>query len=366
MRKNYRTLTTKSSTLTDETSRKKLNMFQCPALPVFDYRKSVLREAGIDLPEKTKINGKLIVYAGTITSLISEFIVTEEIDMSYLHEFLFTYRFFVSPIDLMAGLIYKHWFTDDIYAPQQMRRSRSNEEVNTRKPLSSQQVDDWRHFRRLRVINSLRKWVILHPYDFEIPEVEEAMKKFLEQNQSKGNEEKYLASLQELFNKRKPEQTKSTLVDFEYSLPPKERVELNGKSFLSFKPEIMAQQLALIESTLLQEIMDYEIFDQIENSDNPIGDGLARIAQWSNKMHLWVSAELCIAKEKDRVSVLKRLLLLAKYSKDLNNFNALFEIVTGLQLQPVQRLTKTWKNLPSKFKLIWQVCFFHYFNYFIC
>lgn len=49
---------------------------------------------------------------------------------------------------------------------------------------------------------------------------------------------------------------------------------------------------------------------------------------------------------------------MARYCQEMNNFNGMFEIVRGLSLAPVQRLSKTWTAVPPKYKLIWQELFY--------
>lgn len=351
MVKNYQKM---MNDIPDRSQRRKMSLFPQASMSIINFRKSL--GDSLDEVARIKVNGRTIISSGTIAGLIGVFVGVDEFDVLYLQEFLFTYRFFMKPMDLMIYLTYKHWYWDNdsnVSAPHDIKKSRSTSNLHES---SQSELDNWRHFRRLRVVNVLKKWVTLHPADFVTgSELDTGLKKFIEENINNDVEGKYISSLKNAYEKRPRPVEPAPFVDFEKILSNKERMELNTQSYTSFKPDIMAEQLIIIEWNLLHEIQDYEIFNQLSNSDEAAGERLMRFATWGNKIHLWVTTEISIAKEKDRVSILKRLLLLAKYCRDLNNFNGLFEIITGLQLAPVQRLTKTWKNLPSKFKVIWQV-----------
>ena len=72
----------------------------------------------------------------------------------------------------------------------------------------------------------------------------------------------------------------------------------------------------------------------------------------------WVARQVCAVKDqKLRVGVIMYFIILATKCRELGNYNALFEIVSGLLLPPVVRLTKTWKHVVAipKTKALWAV-----------
>jgi hypothetical protein len=53
-----------------------------------------------------------------------------------------------------------------------------------------------------------------------------------------------------------------------------------------------------------------------------------------------------------RVNVLKRFIVIADVCRNMNCFNPLFEIVVGLNLSPLTRLTAMWSLLSPKYQEI--------------
>ena len=51
-----------------------------------------------------------------------------------------------------------------------------------------------------------------------------------------------------------------------------------------------------------------------------------------------------------RVAVIKFFITVARYCASWNNYNTVFEIVSGLNVPSVYRLKKTWSNLPAKYQ----------------
>lgn len=70
-----------------------------------------------------------------------------------------------------------------------------------------------------------------------------------------------------------------------------------------------------------------------------------------NKTTYWVSSEVCNQQKMDqRVIVLTRFIEIAERCEQIHNFQTLMEILVGLSMGPVSRLTETWDQL-SKDKL---------------
>ncbi|KAI9088529.1 ras guanine nucleotide exchange factor domain-containing protein, partial [Phlyctochytrium arcticum] len=120
-----------------------------------------------------------------------------------------------------------------------------------------------------------------------------------------------------------------------------------------FDPEMIAQQLTLLEHTQFKLIRPFEFFFQAWN-DRHLKDvtspNLSSLITWFNRVAYGVATEVVLGhKLKNRVTSLKRFIYIAQMSFRWNNFNTLFEIVAGLNLGPVTRLKKTWKSLPKKY-----------------
>jgi len=77
---------------------------------------------------------------------------------------------------------------------------------------------------------------------------------------------------------------------------------------------------------------------------------------WDDTIKNWVCWLLVETEDqKIRTSLMKFFLKIARKAYELHNFNTLFEIVGALMLPPIQRLVRTWKSLPTKYKAFWMV-----------
>ena len=58
---------------------------------------------------------------------------------------------------------------------------------------------------------------------------------------------------------------------------------------------------------------------------------------------------ICLSREVTiRAKVIKRMIKIAKYLLDYNNFNGLMAVILGLNAAPVSRLKLTWEEVASK------------------
>ncbi|KAJ1531195.1 Rap guanine nucleotide exchange factor 2, partial [Nowakowskiella sp. JEL0078] len=69
----------------------------------------------------------------------------------------------------------------------------------------------------------------------------------------------------------------------------------------------------------------------------------------ANMIRNWVAIEICsVNKIKVRRRIIEKFIAVAKVCRELNNFQTLLFIVSGLLSHPVQRLKKTWEGVTSK------------------
>lgn len=128
-------------------------------------------------------------------------------------------------------------------------------------------------------------------------------------------------------------------------------------SLAEYDPDIVAQQLTLLEHTQFKRIRAPEFFFQGWNDrqfKELTAPNLVVLISWFNRVAYGVATEVVLgAKLKQRVTTLKRFIYIAQLCFRWNNFNTLYEIVAGLNLGPVTRLKKTWKALPKKYWDVW-------------
>ncbi|KAJ1533721.1 RasGEF [Nowakowskiella sp. JEL0078] len=123
------------------------------------------------------------------------------------------------------------------------------------------------------------------------------------------------------------------------------------------EPELLAMQFTILEQQMFQKVEAYEFYCQNWNDrlmKDVLSPNLVAVIQWFNKVSYGMATE--VVKEhrfQQRVGMLKRLIFVAQICAKFNNFNLVFEIVSGLNLNSVIRLKKTWKALPKKYVDVW-------------
>jgi hypothetical protein len=122
-------------------------------------------------------------------------------------------------------------------------------------------------------------------------------------------------------------------------------------TFKDFDPVEVARQLTLIEQGLYRSIETKECLNQGWNKsdkDERSPHIVAMIKRF-NHVSIWVATEI-VKTEKlaDRVSVMKKFIIIAEKCREIGNFNAIMEILAGLQNSAIYRLKKTWEKLFNK------------------
>ena len=131
------------------------------------------------------------------------------------------------------------------------------------------------------------------------------------------------------------------------------RKKMQSIPVVRLDPKQLARQLTLREMDLYQGIELNELLHQgwakMKTSEQTCPNIFAYIS-WFNKVTAWVATEICMSNSmRLRVSVVKFFITVARYCASWNNYNTVFEIISGLNLPSVFRLKKTWSNIPSKY-----------------
>ncbi|PRP86488.1 hypothetical protein PROFUN_05270 [Planoprotostelium fungivorum] len=124
-------------------------------------------------------------------------------------------------------------------------------------------------------------------------------------------------------------------------------------SFLEFKPGEVAKQLCLIDFEYHQKVTPKELsFQAWSKSDASVkAPNLTRLIQRSNEMSYWVATEIVLCPDlRRRVTTIKRFIQIADNCRKMNNFSSALSIIGGLNLGAVQKMSKTWQEVPSQYK----------------
>uniref|UniRef100_A0A8C2AV87 RasGEF domain family, member 1Bb n=1 Tax=Cyprinus carpio TaxID=7962 RepID=A0A8C2AV87_CYPCA len=129
-------------------------------------------------------------------------------------------------------------------------------------------------------------------------------------------------------------------------------------------PFVFAQQLTHIEMERLSYIGPEEFvraFAKKRPSDNHKSffskrkaSNLEAYVEWFNRLSYLIATEICMpVKKKHKARVLEFFIDVAQECFNIGNFNSLMAIITGMNMNPVSRLKKTWNKVNTdKFDIL--------------
>ena len=129
---------------------------------------------------------------------------------------------------------------------------------------------------------------------------------------------------------------------------------LNLVKFINLDIERLAAKLTLRDSTMFKSIPSTEYISDIFKYYSPNNEKrIQAFIDLSNAERWWVCTE--IVNERSfvvRAKIIKFFIRLANCCLELNNLNAMFSIISGLDHSSVSRLKTTWDRVPSKYKRV--------------
>ncbi|MCL4137815.1 UNVERIFIED_CONTAM: hypothetical protein GTU68_020311, partial [Idotea baltica] len=116
----------------------------------------------------------------------------------------------------------------------------------------------------------------------------------------------------------------------------------------------LAIQLTLEDFAIFRQIEPTEYIDNLFKIKSKYGTpALSRFEEISNRELYWVCSEVCSEHNiHKRAKIVKQFIKIARYCKDLNNFNSMFAILSGLGSTSVNRLRQTWARVPNRYRKI--------------
>jgi len=327
--------------------------FQGPELPpslrltVEEYRFAAADSPDNILFEINDNGGIPLIKGGTVYKLVERLTFDKYADTNYLLQFLLTYRSFMEPMELLNLLIERFNYP-------------------TPKNASGQELEDFKEkIRRpvqLRVFNVVKNWVDKHYLDFQ--ESKELLKRFLEfvkDDMSNAEDmDKVVASLTKAIRKKREEETeqatkKPYIPGPNEVIPEPNRIGVNSGfiDIMDLDPLEVARQLTLIEDRLYKAIPPYECLNQRwtkkkKNKEKEAPHVLAMIDRF-NEVSNWVKTFVVYKKDfQGRVELIEKFIKIAEKCMEINNYNAMMEIISGLNSIPVNRLRQTWAVVTKK------------------
>eukprot|EP00009_Paramoeba_aestuarina_P008825 CAMPEP_0201521960 /NCGR_PEP_ID=MMETSP0161_2-20130828/16376_1 /ASSEMBLY_ACC=CAM_ASM_000251 /TAXON_ID=180227 /ORGANISM="Neoparamoeba aestuarina, Strain SoJaBio B1-5/56/2" /LENGTH=495 /DNA_ID=CAMNT_0047920701 /DNA_START=112 /DNA_END=1599 /DNA_ORIENTATION=+ len=251
-------------------------------------------------------------------------------DPKFRKAFLLTYRSFTTPLQLIEAL-------------------------RKRYELNCLDVNDQVNLKRVRVIGGIKAWMEDHFYDFNEPEVQNALTNFFsEMNEAKENSAK---NLQLLFNRlKKKNMEEETLqsnrlkaVDANLEAECSKIMETKGWQGLDGKR--LALQMTLLESEIYCSILPKECISWNKKEKEVLAPNISAMIKQFNLISGWVSSALVTQVTLDgRIEILKKFIDLMDQLHELNNLNGMMEILSGINNSSVRRMKQTFGGLDTDYK----------------
>lgn len=112
----------------------------------------------------------------------------------------------------------------------------------------------------------------------------------------------------------------------------------------------VAEQLTMIEFEAFQRITPFEVSHQRwSKNKGEKSPNVMNLIDSFNKTTYWVATEVCNQSiPEQRMLVIQKMIEIAERCEQIHNYQTLMEILVGLSMGPVSRLTQTWEMLSKE------------------
>ncbi|KAI8993290.1 ras guanine nucleotide exchange factor domain-containing protein [Pilobolus umbonatus] len=279
------------------------------------------------------------IKGGTLRALVERLTLHDFIDMSFIANFLLTYRSFCTTEEFIDLL---------------------QERYNLRPPaeLTPEELEIWTDKKqklvRLRVLSVIKNW--LDNYYNEEDEFILNKLQFFANTVICDSSSFSAEQLNKMIQKRRELDTKEGLKVLipnnekgPPSIIPKNMTQI---TLLETDPLEMARQLTIMDFKLYSSIRPIECLGKAWSRDGGEDDTAVHVKQsiaYCNQLTAWVTGSILSNKEpKKRVVVIKHWAQIANKCIDLNNYNTCMAILSAFDNSAIGRLKKTWELVSSR------------------
>ncbi|RXN21384.1 ras-GEF domain-containing family member 1B-B-like protein [Labeo rohita] len=298
--------------------------------------------------------------SGSLEALIQLLVPTVDYypDRSYIFTFLLSSRLFLHPFELMSRVCYLCVDHHRVGDPQTDKKR-----IREMAPKIVQLLTEWTEtfpydFRDERMMRSLKEMTHRLAFGDELSRraMQRLIQRLLRKLTTLGQYEESLAT----------SSATAAAMDRPLALKSKQQLVRRDDCVLNLcdDPFVFAQQLTHIEMERLGYIGPEEFvraFAQKRPSDNHKSffskrkaSNLEAYIEWFNRLSYLIATEICMpVKKKHRARVLEFFIDVAQECFNIGNFNSLMAIITGMNMNPVSRLKKTWNKVNTdKFDIL--------------
>lgn len=84
-----------------------------------------------------------------------------------------------------------------------------------------------------------------------------------------------------------------------------------------------------------------------------LSPNIAALTRWFNKFSFWIVSTILVPDQSERTKILSKWIMVAEECRKINNYNTVMEILAALGMVTISRLKLTWRDLPEKYKFIY-------------
>lgn len=121
-----------------------------------------------------------------------------------------------------------------------------------------------------------------------------------------------------------------------------------------FKSTDLVNSLTIIQFSIFKNIRPKEFLNQswMKSDRRTKAPNIFKSIQRSNQVGMWVATEILSVKDlKERAKVIQKFIKCAIKCERIRNFNTMIDIVSGLNSNPIHRLTKSWEQVDQDFQV---------------
>jgi hypothetical protein len=326
------------------------------------------------------------IKAANLPRLVLELTNHQSFDNEFLHLFLLTYRSFTTPYELLSQLIARYNIAPPFIEAQ---AAKLPPDVQDFYHIPIQYPEDYLELKnfiqniltptRLRICQVVKTWLQNHFSDFRADsKLEQQLQDFFTMlsythmnNLAKQLKQLYTSQcgrrdtfakqkFQELLKRNNlEEQVSKKQNGFEHaieSLHTYKKVvsqdKLQEQPLYKFKAGLLARELTYLTFDIFRSILPREFFNQNWTKPNrhKVSPNIMKMIKRSNEIATWVATEVLSASEVElRAKIIKKFIKVSIKLDKLNNFNTLIDIISGLNSNPIHRLSKSWALVPEKY-----------------